>query len=75
MFIGKKTYPVYYRIYLNIKFEEHVRAKSYNCLWDSRIKKWYFNEEDYVKSGIKLDAELHKELCPYMILNNAVVLV
>jgi len=75
MFKGQKTYPVCYRIYLNIKYEHHVRAKKYNCLWDSRINKWYFHEYDYEKSGIKSNIILHEELCPYMILNDVVVFV
>jgi hypothetical protein len=75
MFKGQKIYPVCYRIYLNLKFEDHVRAKTYNCLWDSRINRWYFHEDEYMKSGIKTDILLHNELCPYMILNDTVQFV
>ena len=75
MFKGQKTYPACDRIYLNIKYGEHVRAKSYNCLWDSRINKWYFHEDDYDKSGIKIDTALREELSPYMMLNDTVMMV
>ena len=70
MFKGGKIYTVTYRIYLELKYEESSRAKSYGCLWDSRIHKWYFYEDDYMKSGIKNNSVLRKELCPYMILND-----
>lgn len=72
MFKGQKIYSVSCRIYLDIKFEDHVRAKSYKCLWDSRIHQWYFHEDDYVKSGIKRDTLLHNELSPYMIIDNVI---
>jgi hypothetical protein len=72
MFKGKKIYSVCYRIYLNLKYEDHVRAKTYNCLWDSRINKWYFHDDDYEKSCIKTDTVMHKELCPHMIVNGEV---
>jgi len=72
MFIGQKIYPVWYRIYLHLNFEHLERAKSYGCLWDSHIHKWYFHKEQYLKSGIKDNIVLHGELRPYMILNNVI---
>lgn len=75
MFKGVKIYPVCYRIYLELQYEDSVRAKSYGCLWDSRLNKWYFHENNYVKSGIKYNPVLRTELRPYMILNNTVTYV
>jgi len=75
MFKGEKMYPVCYRIYLNFKYEDSVRAKSFGCLWDSRQNKWYFHKDNYLKSGIKYSTVLHGELCPYMILNDTITYV
>jgi len=72
MFKGEKIYPVCYRIYLNLNYEDSVRAKSFGCLWDSRQNKWYFHNDDYLSSGIKNNHILHNELRPHMITNNKI---
>lgn len=67
-----KFYSPCYRIYLHLQYNEHVEAKSYGCLWDSRRNKWYFHNDEYVKSGIKNDIDLHNKLRPHMILDNKI---
>ena len=73
MLKGEKIYPVCYRIYLNLNYGDSVRAKSFGCLWDSRQNKWYFHEDNYLKSGIKYSTTLHAELSPYMILDGKTI--
>lgn len=72
MFKSKKIYPVCYRIYLNLRFDEHKRAKDYGCLWDSRQNKWYFYSDEYIRSGIKNNIDLYDDLRPHMIINNKI---
>ena len=73
MFKGEKIYPVCYRIYLSLNYGDSVRAKSFGCLWYSRQNKWYFHEDNYLKSGIKYSTTLHAELCPYMFLDGKTI--
>jgi hypothetical protein len=70
-----RVYPVSKRIFLNLKYEDVKRAKSYSCMWDAQRNKWYFHKDDYLKSGIKYNEKLHSELCPYMIINSEILYV
>jgi len=72
MFKPTKMCPSSSRVYINLRFTDHNYAKGFNCLWDSRINKWYLNKNDYTNSEINQSVLLHGELSPHMIIDGSV---